>query len=351
MKRILFMTTRPILGGAQKWTHDQIKILEGQFDLYLSTGEEGWLTKKLKLSCKDMLIDKQLYSYTSISYLFRLLMFVKKNRIDMVVASSANAGLYARLLRIFLPKLHVVYVSHGWSAIYRGNSMFQTVEKILSYLSTAILAISKSDYHKAVDILKIHPEKVVLIENAIYPYKNLARISRQKDLENITIVMVARFEYPKRQDLLIEAAKRFPDIQFKLVGEGKNLESCKKGAPSNVHFLKASTNIEEVLRDADIFALLSESEGMPISVLEALSCEKPILLSQMSSMETFVRENGLLVRNDVNEVIAAIKRLGELDLDSMGKDSLELFNDRFNLLNNKKKYIRFYESLSSKHNR
>lgn len=351
MKRILFITTRPELGGAQKWTHDQMKILEGQFNLYLSTGEEGWLTEKLKLSCKDMLIDRRIYSYTSISYLFRLLRFVRKNRIDIIVASSANAGLYARLLKIFLPKLHIIYVSHGWSAIYRGNSMLQFVEKMLSYLSTAILSISKSDYNKAVDILKIHPKKVVLIENAIYPYNNHTKLSKQKDLKNIMIVMVARFEYPKRQDLLIEAAKRLSNIQFKLVGEGKNLESCKKIAPSNVHFLEASTNIEEVLRDADIFALLSESEGMPMSVLEALSCGKPILLSEMLSMETFIRENGLLVKNDVNEVIAAIKRLVDRDFDSMGKASLELFNDRFNLLNNKRRYIRFYESLGKEQKR
>lgn len=346
MKRILFITTRPELGGAQKWTHDQIELLKGRFDLYLSTGEEGWLTEKLKFSCNGMLIDKKLYKYTSIFYLFKLLMFVRKDRIDIVVASSANAGVYARLLKIFFPKLSIVYVSHGWSAIYRGNWMLQFIEKMLSYLSTSILAISKSDYDKAVDILKINPKKIVLIENTIYPYNNIAEISRQNDSKNITIVMVARFDYPKRQDLLIEAAKRLPDIQFKLVGEGTNLKRCQQEAPSNVHFLEAATNIEEVLRDADIFALLSESEGMPMSVLEALASKKPILLSQISSMETFVRGNGLLVKNDLNEVVAAIKRLSKLDMDAMSKASLKLFNDRFNLLNNKKRFIDFYESFS-----
>lgn len=347
MKQILFITTRPELGGAQKWTHDQIRILEGKFDIYLSTGEEGWLTEELKLSCRDMLINRKLYSYTSIFYLFKLWMFVKKNRINIVVASSANAGVYARLLKIFLPNLSIVYVSHGWSAIYRGNVVFQMVEKMLSYLSTAIVAISKSDYNKAVDILKIHPQKVILIENAIYPYKNVITLDQRRDLKTttMTILMVARFEYPKRQDLLIEAAKRLPGIQFKLVGEGTTLHSCKKEAPSNVHFLEASTNIEAALREADIFALLSESEGMPMSVLEALASGKPVLLSQISSMEIFIRENGLLVNNDVNEVIAAIKKFKKLDLDSMGKASLELFNNRFNLLNKKRKYIDFYESL------
>lgn len=345
MKRILFVTTRSELGGAQKWTHDQISILEGKFDLYLSTAEEGWLTKKLNSSCKDMLIDRNLYSYTSIAYLFKLWMFVKKNRIDIVVASSANAGVYARLLKIFLPKLSIVYVSHGWSAIYRGNILFQAIEKMLSYLSTTILAISKSDYDKAVDILKISPEKVVLMENAIYPYRNIVTRTKQRDLKTITILMVARFEYPKRQDLLMEASKKLPDVQFVFVGEGKNLKQHKKEAPSNVRFLDAATNIEEALKNADIFSLLSESEGMPMSVLEALACEKPILLSQISSMETFVRGNGLLVKNNVDEVIAAIKKLKGIDLDAMGKASLELFNDRFNLSNNKKRYIEFYEHL------
>ena len=165
MKRILFITTRPELGGAQTWTLNQIRILEGEFDLYFSTGEEGWLTEKLNSTCRVILIDKKLYSYTSISYLFRLLIFVRKNRIDIVVASSANAGLYARLLKIFFPKLSIVYVSHGWSAIYRGNVVFQSVEKMLSYLSTFILTISKSDYDKAVEILKIPPKKLVLLEH------------------------------------------------------------------------------------------------------------------------------------------------------------------------------------------
>lgn len=347
MKRILFITTRPELGGAQTWTLNQMRVLEGEFDLYFSTGEEGWLTEKLNSYCRDMLIDKKLYRYTSILYLFRLWRFVRKNRIDIVVASSANAGVYARLLKIFFPKLSIVYVSHGWSAIYRGNMAFQVIEKMLAYLSTVILAISRSDYNKAVDILKISPDKVVLIENAIYPYSNSTNILRQRDHNKMTIVMVARFDYPKRQDLLIEAAKKLPDIQFKLVGEGTYLKSCKKDAPSNVHFLEAETNIEEVLRYADIFALLSESEGMPISVLEALASKKPILLSNLPSMETFVRDNGFLVQNDVNEVVSAIKKLIKLDLDSMGKASLELFNERFNLLNNKEKYIDFYESLDS----
>ncbi|MCI0500327.1 MAG: glycosyltransferase, partial [Epsilonproteobacteria bacterium] len=266
--------------------------------------------------------------------------------IDIVVASSANAGIYARLLKIFFPKLIIVYVSHGWSAIYRGNMMFRAVETMLSYLSTSILAISQSDYHKAVDILKINPKKVVLIENAIYPYINVNTNVKRKDSKGIVVVMIARFEYPKRQDLLIQAAKKLPEVQFKFVGEGKNLENCKNEAPNNVCFLQASTNIEEVLAEADIFALLSESEGMPISVLEALACKKPILLSKIPAMDIFIEENGFLVKNDIDEVVTAIKRLGESNLDDMGKASLKLFDDRFNLSNHMKKFITFYEDIS-----
>jgi len=345
MKSILFITTRPELGGAQKWTYDQMELLKERFDLYLSTGEEGWLTQKLKYSCQDMLINRRLYSYTSISYLFKLWMFVKKNQIDIVVASSANAGVYARLLRLFFPKLAIVYVSHGWSAIYRGNIFFQAVEKLLSYLSTTILTISKSDYHKAVDIIKIDPKRLVLIENAIYPYSNSTEILTQKEKDKLIFVMVARFDYPKRQDLLIEAAKRLPDVQFKLVGEGKNLANCKTYAPKNIDFLGAVTNIEEVLKNADIFVLLSDSEGMPMSVLEALAAKKPILLSHLPAMETFCKDNGFLVENDVNEIALAITRFKDLDLEAMGQASFKLFNERFNLLNSKDRYIHFYEKL------
>jgi len=346
MKRVLFLTTRPVLGGAQRWTYDQFQILDSDFDLYLSTSEEGWLTQKTRPLCRDILLDERIDGHISLGYFFRLYRFVVKNHIDLIIASSAYAGVYARFLRLFSPKLKIVYISHGWSSVYRGNAWMRLAERLLSYLSTCIVAVSESDYEKAIDFIKIKPEKMVLLENALFPCKNETKVSEGVTRTRMTAVMVARFEHPKRQDLLIEAARQMPYIDFKLVGEGSTLEPLRINAPSNVDFLQASTDIEEVLNRSDIFVLLSDSEGMPMSVIEALSCGKPVVLSSLAAMKVFIRGNGVLVDNSIGAVVEGFAQIRNMDLSFMAEQSRKLFNDRFNLDTKREKYIAFYQNLT-----
>jgi len=345
MKKALFITTNPELGGAQKWTYDQILLLVDSYEVYLSTGSHGWLSKEAKRHCKEMLIDKRLYSFSSLGYLFQLWKFTKKNKINLLIASSANAGIYARLLKILVPSISVVYVSHGWSAIYRGNYIYQWIEKGLSYLSSSILVISKSDYSKAINTLHIAPKKLKLIENSIFPLPSVKRDKYVAVNQRLQIVMVARFDIPKRQDILIETARQLPQIDFYFVGEGSQMQSLQKDAPSNTYFLGALNSIEEVMQNADIFVLLSDSEGMPLAVLEALAYAKPLLLSNIPSLHTFIAANGLLVSNRVNAVVNALVELEKKELEKLGTASKKMFNERFNLEIRKQEYLDYYQSM------
>ncbi|MGL1311128.1 glycosyltransferase, partial [Vibrio parahaemolyticus] len=47
---------------------------------------------------------------------------IKQKRIDVVLASSANAGLYARLLKVMV-KIRVVYFYNGLYCIYNGGRL------------------------------------------------------------------------------------------------------------------------------------------------------------------------------------------------------------------------------------
>ncbi|NOR55570.1 MAG: glycosyltransferase [Sulfurovum sp.] len=348
MKRVLFITTHPVVGGAQKWTYDQINLLSKEYEIYFATGSDGWLVDKVEALCQDIFINKDLYSFSSLSYLFKIYNFVKTSQIDMIVASSANAGIYARLLKILIPSLKIVYVSHGWSAIYRGNWVHRKIEKILSVLTTAILVVSKEDYRKGLEFIGIDSGKLILIENAIAPCvveEKEDLVLRDKSKEVLSVVMVARFEYPKRQDLLIEAAKKLSNIHIFLVGEGENLQNLQEKAPVNVTFLDAATNVNAALKEADVFALLSDSEGMSLAVMEALSCGIPLILSDIPSMQVFIQENGFLVENDIDVLVKVLEGLQKNDLEELGKSSEKLFNEKFNLEKKKNIYLRFYQNL------
>ena len=219
MKNILFMVTKSQNGGAQKWTKEQIEICSNDFNCFLATDEDGWLSQNVKV--QDKFLNKLIYKRFSFSYLLLLNEFIKYNNINLIIASSANAGIYSRLIKLFNKKIKVIYVSHGWSSIYNGGKLaflYTFIERQLSKISDSILCISKKDFQNAKDIIKINDNKLKWITNKIYPIKNIEILKKQN--EKIKLLTVARLETPKRVDLLIEATKSLDNLELHIVGDG-----------------------------------------------------------------------------------------------------------------------------------
>ena len=121
MKNILFIVTKSENGGAQKWTKEQIEICSTFFECFLATDTDDWLTRNVIV--KKNFLDILIYKRFSLKYLFKLSKFIQENNINMIIASSANAGIYARLVKLLNPTIKVIYVSHGWSSIYNGGKL------------------------------------------------------------------------------------------------------------------------------------------------------------------------------------------------------------------------------------
>lgn len=342
-KKICFIITKSEIGGAQKWLREQVNILANEFEIYLVTNKEGWLTNEM--SIEDMLLDKNIEKKLSILFLLKLLKFIRINKINLIVASSANAGIYSRLVKLFY-NIKVVYVSHGWSAIYNGgffSFLYQKIECLLSFITDSILCISSSDYKKAHDILKINKKKTRLIPNKIMPVEyNL--ISRNRNCFNI--LSVARLVHPKRLDLLIDSVRDL-ECRLHIVGDGplkdNLMKKCKNEGIENVTFYGEILNFNR-FNEFDAFALISDSEGLAISALESMSVGLPLVLSNVGGCKELIDDNGVLVDNNVASI-----RDGIIDVvnnyEKYGYNSLRLFNQKYNLLKNYTEYINYYDEL------
>lgn len=117
-KKISIIITKSEIGGAQTWALELYNILKIHFDIYLITSERGWLTNQIPDD--KIFIVPSLSSIKKPISIFKIYNILKKNKIDVVISNSANAGLYSRLAKIFKPHTHI-YVSHGWSCIYNGG--------------------------------------------------------------------------------------------------------------------------------------------------------------------------------------------------------------------------------------
>jgi glycosyltransferase involved in cell wall biosynthesis len=130
------------------------------------------------------------------------------------------------------------------------------------------------------------------------------------------ILFVGRLAHQKGVDVLLEAFRSVreaePGCRLVLVGDGPmraQLEEYTRaaGLQDDVHFAGVVEDPAIFTRAADLFAIPSRYEGLPNSLLEAMSCGLPSVATRVSGSEDIIRhgENGLLVEPEDAEGLAA----------------------------------------------
>ena len=99
----------------------------------------------------------------------------------------------------------------------------------------------------------------------------------------VTVLYAGSFQRRKRPDVLISEAQSWPNVRFRMVGEGEELKPCMALAEqlscSNVTFLGhlPQAKLAEEMRNADIFLFPSLVEGHPQVLGQAAACGLPCI--------------------------------------------------------------------------
>lgn len=350
-QKVLFIITKAEIGGAQKFVKEQIDVCSNIFDAYLCTNQEGWLLQQTSEQLRGYYLNKSIKKNFSITFLFQLYRYIKKNEINLVIANSANAGFYGRVAAFFA-NVPVYYVSHGWSAIYNGhklNFILKRVEKLLAKITKKIICVSQSDYNIAINKIRISANKLVVIKNSTLPiYKQRTEIGLNNDL--IKIIALARFANPKRIDLMIKSFEQIKNAELFIAGNGPDFEMWNQYVSDrkikNVKLLGEVKSFSK-FNEYDAFMLISNSEGLPISAIEAMSAGLPLILSNVGGCPELIDDNGTLVENNIQSIANGVNSVID-NYARYQRNSLELYNKEFNLINVKSKYIDLYNSLINK---
>lgn len=163
--------------------------------------------------------------------------------------------------------------------------------------------------------------KGIVIPN-ILSYLNCS----QSDLEAKKVIVIARHSYEKGIDRLLaiweKITKKHPDWKLEIFGDGilfeDNLKlSQKLKITSTVEFYKPLKDIQKKYLDSSIYLMTSRQEGLPMSLLEAMSFGLPIVAYDCPVGPKAIIENnvnGFLIR--------------EADQDSFVQKTLELIENK-----------------------
>lgn len=185
------------------------------------------------------------------------------------------------------------------------------------------------------------PERAVVIPNGVNTklFRPMAREPIPK-----SVLWTGRYVQEKGLPYLLKAAelvlRDVPEAKFILVGYGEQLPLLERfseqlGLQSRVTFMapKPQEEIVAILNQCTLFALPSLSEGFPNTVLEAMSCRKPVLVTSGIGLEEIVGDAGLYARagdprSIADRIISILKneRLAE-DLGSRGRTRVRAMYD------------------------
>ena len=153
-----------------------------------------------------------------------------------------------------------------------------------------------------------HAPKVVVIPNAIDPARfRLAsdpqlRAALSRDGSRPIVLATARLAAQKGLGYLLDAVSELPAIQLVIAGDGPDLGDLEAQAQrlalgDRVDFLGHRDDVAELLACADVVALPSLYEGLPLSVLEAMAAGKPVVATAIGGTDEAIvdGETGVLV--------------------------------------------------------
>lgn len=161
-----------------------------------------------------------------------------------------------------------------------------------------------------------HIKDYVIIPNAIRNKYQIKTVTKRRKV----IVAVGRLTAQKNYELLISAfyefQKKYGGYELEIYGEGKLESKLKKKTKklkidNKVHFKGFVKNVSDKIYDAEMYILASNYEGIPNSLIEAMSIGVPVISTNCDGggAELLINNgvNGILIeKNNVEQMIKAM---------------------------------------------
>ena len=288
--KILLISASGKTGGGPSHIFLLKELLNEEFDIYLAMPFSNYKIKNID-NKKYLDISERKISLADI---IRLIIFSKKNSIDIIHAHGKGASFLARIIKIFLNK-PLIYTFHGIHTLClsRLNKfLYIFYENFTGWLDDQKVFVSLSEKRQTKYLKIFFDKNNCVINNST---KQMPRINFNREKNNLkigiknnknNIISICRLVDQKNIFEIFNIAKNLKIYNFIILGDGYLLEKAKiylqDNKITNVYLLGNTIDIYKYLYLSDLFLSTSLYEGHPISILEAMSIGLPIVASKVT---------------------------------------------------------------------
>ncbi len=370
-KRVLFIITKSVWGGAQRYVYDLASQLpKDKFSVSVALGGSGPLVDKLHQAGirtisiphleRDINFVKELFSF------FSIWKIIRRECPDVVHLNSSKVGGLGALASYLTQKstssdLKTIFTVHGWAFNENRNFISKSAIYFLQWLtalfSDQIIIISRHDYRQAIQMPLIPNEKFVLIPLGV-PAEKLNFLNKKEAKEklfkivglksenkSILVGTIAELTRNKGLTYLVDAAGRIKselsNIDFKciIIGGGEDKENLEEqiknlGLKDDILLAGFVDNALQYIKAFDIFTLPSIKEGLPYTLIEAMHAGVAIIASSVGGIPDLIEheKSGILVPTKNTAALAkAIAQLSEDEnlRNQYGERNKEIVSQKF----------------------
>ena len=305
---------------------------EKGFELHVAArnnlGEKNGLNLDFADEVYNVPFSRSPKSTDNIKAYFELKKIIDQNSYDIIHCNTPMGGIVTRLAAVKARKngVKVIYTAHGFH-FYKGAPkknwlIFYPIEKMMARFCDVLIAITKEDYELArrefcTNVQHIHGVGVYTERyHPVNPDTQLAlRVNENLKKSDYVILCTGELNRNKNQKTLISTAailkNEIPNLKILLAGNGPLEQELKRQIidlklEDNIQLLGYRADLEKITPVADLVVSCSYREGLPLNIIEAMLCKKPVVVSINRGHKELVKDgcNGYIVKADAAEEYA-----------------------------------------------
>ena len=285
-------------------------------------GDMSYLVDQYQIEHRSIkTLQREISPVDDIKAIIELYKIFKKEKPQIVHTNLAKAGMVGRLAAWLagIPVILHTYHGHVFSGYFSSlkTSIYILIERFMALLSTSVISVSEMIKKDICSVYKITSEKKVSVIPLGFELEKMESLDQYRGTfrnqfsipQDVPVIgIVGRITGIKNHQLFVDIANLLlnqnRNTHFLIIGDGELRDEIDKkvrtlGIEDRVHFTGWINETAKMYADLDLMLLTSINEGTPVTVIEAMYYEIPVISSDVGGLSDLIEDGktGYLIKS------------------------------------------------------